>query len=339
MGAPLRDLAALLAAQCNAVGRWQMSRSQRRAAVRAVRNGDWQAPTNQVFVQGRAPLSVEAQMWVAVLHGGPHARLTGSTALTLHGWTQPVQQPLHVAVPAAVHRSKTPAWIRLHRLVSVDGPAARPARVNVHEAVIQAVNCSRTDRQAMFILLSCLQQRLVSPRAVLRHMRRCPRRELITTIVDEFLHGITSINEHDFARLCRTWDLPEPVGQRRVYDASGKLRAIDAEFRLPDGRIRRVEIEGLHHFEPANFLRDIDRHNDLIIKGDVYLRVVSFTIKYEPDRFRAVLTAWLECKQSPHEPALHDDLRRMDNDVVHSAQLSTAHPNCPIPRNTAETTG
>lgn len=118
-------------------------------------------------------------------------------------------------------------------------------------------------------------------------------------MVDEFLNGITSVNEHDFATLCHGWNLPEPVRQSRIYDGSGKPRAIDAEFRLPDGRSRRVEIEGMHHFEPVNFMADIDRHNELIVQGDVYLRVASYTVKYVPDHFRPVLTSWLRGQQLP----------------------------------------
>lgn len=296
----LRELGPLLAAQNNVVGRWQMTPSQVRAARRSVQLQEWQRPANHVYVMGRAPLTTEQSMWAALLHGGAEARLAGRAALVLHGWNQPVTRPIDVVMARRLTRSRTPDWIRLHRPIELAGPSQEPARVDVHTAVIQAAGWAGSDRQAMFIVLSCLQQRLVSADRLLQRLwPHCRRRTLIADLASEFLHGITSVNERDFAALCAGWGLPEPVRQSRVYDASGVLRAIDAEFRLRDGRLRRVEIEGMHHFEPTNFFADVDRHNALIVQGDVYLRVVSYTVKYEPGRLRPILTRWLEREDLP----------------------------------------
>ena len=46
-------------------------------------------------------------------------------------------------------------------------------------------------------------------------------------------------------------------------------------------------------------MTDIDRHNQLIVQGDVYLRVASFTVKYEPEKFRPVLTTWVQGQDLP----------------------------------------
>lgn len=300
MTRPLRDLQPVLAAQNNVVGRWQMTTSQIRAARLAVKNRDWQKPTNQVFAVGRGALTEEQRLWTALLHCGPDAQLAGRTALILNGWTEKLGAPFHVVTGRNVRRSNTPDWVIIHRALRLADSSRHPARVEVHKAAIQAAMWAPTDRAAMFIVLSCLQQRLVSAHR-LPHLLppRCHRRELIANLADEYLHGISSVNERDFAALCRGWNLPEPTRQSRVNDASGKPRAIDVEFRLSDGRIRRVEIEGMHHFEPDNFMTDIDRHNQLIVQGDVYLRVASFTVKYEPEKFRPVLTTWVQGQDLP----------------------------------------
>lgn len=292
----LRGLESLLASQSNVVARWQMTKPQRRAAALAVRNGEWRKPTHQVFVRTSGPLTTDQQTWVALLHGGPGARLAGRTALTLHGWNEPLRTPFHVVTPPTVRRTDTPDWIRLHRSRATHGPAPSPARSDVHQAAIHAAQWAKTDREAMFIVLSCLQQRLVSPQRLHTLVQHRRRSALITDLADEYRNGITSVNEHDFTELCRKWGLPEPYRQIRVSDAAGRIRAIDATFRLSDGRSKHVEIEGMHHFEPGNFMADIDRHNDLITKGEVYLRVLSYTIKYEPETFKPVLTKWLECE-------------------------------------------
>lgn len=94
MARPLRQLNSVLTAQHNVVGRWQMTSAQIRAARLQVHHEQWQEPTNQVFVMGNGPLSDEQRMWVAVLHGGPDARLAGRTALTIHGRKEPLASPL-----------------------------------------------------------------------------------------------------------------------------------------------------------------------------------------------------------------------------------------------------
>jgi len=38
------------------------------------------------------------------------------------------------------------------------------------------------------------------------------------------------------------------------------LRDIDVEFRTPSGRLLRLEIEGIQHLDPSNYLSDITRH-------------------------------------------------------------------------------
>ena len=287
--------AALLKEQHDVIGRWQMTRLERRSAARAVRRGEWQAPTHQVFFAGRGPLSDRAQLWVAVLHGGPMARLAGRTALQLHGWVATSRPPVQVVTPANVVRQRTPSWISLHRVRDIGGPAARPPRVDIHTATWQAASWARSDREAMFIVLSVLQQRLAhGPRLAASLPANCRRRRLVLMMVSEYSDGISSMNEHDFARLCRRHGLPEPVRQSMRRDRAGRVRFIDAEFQTRSGKRLRVEIEGMHHFNPDAFLADIDRHNDLVVRGDAFLRVLSFTLIYEPHVFMDMLRELIE---------------------------------------------
>ena len=51
-----------------------------------------------------------------------------------------------------------------------------------------------------------------------------------------------------------------------------------------------VEIDGLHHLDPANWLADIRRQNDLMVTTNgLVLRVATWTLKHEPAEFMPFL--------------------------------------------------
>lgn len=77
--------------------------------------------------------------------------------------------------------------------------------------------------------------------------------------VSEYADGVQSLNELDFTTWCRSFGLPEPIRQSRVLDSTGRLRAVDVEFRTNSGASLRLEIEGLHHLDPAQHFADISR--------------------------------------------------------------------------------
>jgi hypothetical protein len=287
-------LRALLIAQRNVVALWQLPPGLKRAALRAAALGDWRRLTTRVYLAEPGQPALDQQRWAALLHGGELARLSGRAALTLHGWTLDAPPPHDVVVPHHVQLTKEPAWMRLHRISHpFNGPAARPARTTAHLATSHAAAWARTDREAMLIVLSVLQQRLTSPVRlidVVAALPKLPRRRLILSVTDDFRGGAQSLNELDFAALCRRHGVPEPVRQRRVYDAAGKLRSIDVEFRARSGRTLRVEIEGLHHLEPANYFADITRHNSLALADPATtLRVTTWHLTHEAAAFFAGL--------------------------------------------------
>jgi hypothetical protein len=292
---PLRQL---LIDQDNVVATWQMPQPTRRAAKRAARGGNWRRLTDKTYVAAPSSPSEQQRAWAAVLHCGPSARLSGRNALVLHGWDDDLAAPFDVAVPHRVQPKPGPSWLRIHRFSRApDGPAARPARTSAHFATAHAAAWARTDREAAFIVISVLQQRLSSAdrlKRTLAHMPCLPRRGLILELAAEFVDGSHSLNELDFAALCRRHEVPAPLRQSRRLDAAGRLRAIDVEFVTPSGRVLRLEIEGIQHLEPQNYLADIDRHNQLQISDPaVGLRVSSWTLKHEAAPFMRGLRGWV----------------------------------------------
>jgi hypothetical protein len=145
----------------------------------------------------------------------------------------------------------------------------------------------------MYIVVSALQQRLVSPAGLTRCLQQLPklhRRALIAEVVRDFTDGSHSLNELDFGALCRRFGVPPPHRQTRIYDEAGVLRAIDARFRTASGRRIRVEIEGLHHMNPDQYFNDITRHNSLALADPATsLRITTWHLRHEPAPFMSDL--------------------------------------------------
>lgn len=276
----------LLRAQQGVIARRQMSRSQRQRAERLVSAKSWRRITRKTYLASPAEPTSEQLAWASVLHCGEDARLGGRNALVLHGWNETLQKPFEVVYPTRVRNR--PSWLRLRRVFCEAGAHGSPPRVNVHDALLQAVAWARSDREALFVQMSVLQQRLVSAQRLAELVEQRPRmnrRVLFIEALAEFLGGSESLNELDLSLVCRKYGIPEPVRQVRRFDAYGTPRSIDAKFQTPAGLVH-VEIEGLQHLDPQHWFADLRRHNGLVLNGGGgYLRYSSWTIKHEPEEF------------------------------------------------------
>ncbi len=140
----------------------------------------------------------------------------------------------------------------------------------------------------MVILTSVVQQRLTGVGALRRELtsrRNVPGSQAMLRILEDVSGGATSTAEVAFRRTCRARGLPTPRMQVR-RSADGRRRYTDAEFRLPDGRLVIVEIDGVAHMDVANWQDDIERQNALAATaGAVVLRVTSWELREDPDPF------------------------------------------------------
>jgi len=141
------------------------------------------------------------------------------------------------------------------------------------------------------ILTSAVQQRLTSGMAVSRELSRRPstkRARLVREILVDIGGGATSSNEVAFRRECRRRGLPAPRMQTRRRGTRGTCT--DAEFRLADGRLLIVEIDGIGHLDVSTWNDDITRHNQLARStGAMILRVTGFSVRHDPDPFFEIL--------------------------------------------------
>lgn len=236
-----------------------------------------------------------ADWWLAVLECAPQAArgvrpraaLGGLSALHAAGLEGISGDGLiHVCAPKSSHPVVTASGVRLHEtrrwrdedIIDLGIPRTRP-----EVATVQAALWARTDREAALLLVAPVQQRLISPLAVsdvLDRVRRDKRRTLLRAVLGDVADGVRSLNELDFAAMCRRRGLPEPDRQV-VVDHPGGRSYLDVRWR----RWRVVvEIDGIGHLQPDRWIDDSVRHNEIALGGEIVLRVPSLGLRLDPQR-------------------------------------------------------
>lgn len=163
-------------------------------------------------------------------------------------------------------------------------PRSRPG-----DACVDAAAWARSDREALFIVITCLNKRLVTARDLERALRDRPnlrRRNQVLEAAAEFSGGAMSVGEVDFSRLCRKFGIRPPDRQVRRKSTRG-TRCIDAYW---DAERVVVEIDGAGHADIAVMFDDHERQNDIVRQGDrTFLRVLTWVLRYEPEVFMSQL--------------------------------------------------
>ena len=289
-----RDARDLLSAQRGLVADWQLRGLDltRRRLTAATRDG-WMQVSPHVFCDRDSALTPEQMRLAAVLDAGPAAMLAGCSALVESGWSGTEPEFVDVIAPRGQRRRArgVPPWIRIHQPRDEPRRGGHPARTTAARATVDAVAWARSDKEAVMILTSAVQQRLTSGIAVSRELSRRPstkRARLVREILVDIGGGATSSNEVAFRRECRRRGLPAPRMQTRRRGTRGTCT--DAEFRLADGRLLIVEIDGIGHLDVSTWNDDITRHNQLARStGAMILRVTGFSVRHDPDPFFEIL--------------------------------------------------
>jgi hypothetical protein len=291
-----REARDLLSTQRGLVADWQLGdvALSRRRVTAATRDG-WTQVSPHVFCDRDAALTADQMRLTAVLEAGPAAMLAGCSALVESGWSGTESEFVDVIAPRG-QRSRArgaPRWIRSHQPRDEPHRQGRPPRTTTARAALDAVAWARSDREAMMILTSAVQQRLTSGTPLSRELSRRPstkRARLVREVLADIGGGATSSNEVAFLRECRRRGLPTPRMQTRRRGS--RATCTDAEFRLADGHLLIVEIDGIGHLDVATWQDDIARHNELATAtGAMILRVTSFAVRHDPDPFFAILVS------------------------------------------------
>ncbi|KGN34904.1 hypothetical protein N802_02420 [Knoellia sinensis KCTC 19936] len=265
-----------------------VDKGQVRSEVRA---GRWFTHGRHTISVTGGELSPTANLWRAVWESGSGAVLDGAAALQAVGLRGFTPHVIDVSQPRNNRHHKVPG-VRLHRrsvmpvVVTAGVPRARP-----EVAAVNAAQWSRSDREAALVLCLVVQQRLTAPSRLLDAWRRSgvtgPRRRFLDEAVLDICDGTQALGELDFARLCRAAGLPAPARQAVREGEAGRiyLDALWEEIGLV------VEVDGGHHQWALNPVDDALRQNDLVVGGDVVLRIPLLGLRLEADRFMAQVVA------------------------------------------------
>jgi very-short-patch-repair endonuclease len=71
----------------------------------------------------------------------------------------------------------------------------------------------------------------------------------------------------------------------------GRLRYLDAEWKLKDGRRVVLEVDGAHHLEVTSWQSDMRRERSLVVGGAQVLRATAIELRVEPTLVVADLRA------------------------------------------------
>jgi len=270
----------------------------------AIARGRWRQLCTGVVVTHNGPLTVGQTHWAAVLASGRGSVLAGRTAAHTGGLRLGEPGPIHLLIPhdrrySDRRRQLPPDMppVVVHRtthLPEQDLQRGRPTRTTMPRSVIDAASWAASDEQARLTVAAACQQGLATAdeiRAVAAGMPRAPRRALVLETVTDAEGGAATLPEIEFSRLLRRHRLPPPELQHRREDATGRVRYLDAYWRL--WRLQ-AEIDGGHHLDAPRWEADMRRQNDVWIAGDRILRFSSWQIRHEAHQVAAQLRAALE---------------------------------------------
>ncbi len=226
----------------------------------------------------------------------PGSALSGLTAADLDGLRGFEQDAIDLLIPHRARRPNLPG-VRIRRSMLLGGdavhPTAWPTRTTIERSIIDAAAWATSDNRARALVASAVQQRLTTPDALRQAAAsRGPfrRQRLFLTTLDDVKGGAESLPELEFSALVRRARLPEPKRQRVVARTCGKYY-LDAEWE--EWKVT-AEIDGSHHLRVDQWIRDLDRQNEITAMGRRVLRFASFQIRDEPVRVARTIARALQ---------------------------------------------
>ncbi|SNS73992.1 Protein of unknown function [Geodermatophilus pulveris] len=227
----------------------------------------------------------------AVLHAGPVAALSHTTALAVWG-VRPLERPLHMTVDQSIKRAGSPGLV-VHRRLRFD-PESRQC-VERSGFRVTALARSVIDSWPLLptaerrpLALDLVRRRLTTAEllgeALLERPNVAGHRSLRQTI-ELIADGCQSeLEVHGVLNVFRHRSLPPSVGQYRLRLPTGSVR-IDRCW--PEAMLA-VELDGAqHHTSPEDRRNDLGRDRALAAAGWVVLRFTYADVLRDPAGVRA----------------------------------------------------
>lgn len=256
-----------------------------RSQLRARR---WSQRTSSVFSTTTGPLSEEQRLWLGVLHAGPTALVGGLTAAEAHGLKGWRREAVTVLVDDELSFDPVDGidFFRTRRPLKVmrDPQCVLPT-CRVEPAVLLFAGYERNRRTAHGLLAAVVQQRLTSVDLLdvwLRQMRPLRRAPEFRGLFADLRGGAQSRTEVDLRDACREFRVALPDSQCPRRDRAGRQRFTDAEWRLPDGAVLVLEVDGAFHDDVLQGAADRTRHRRLTSRTRLVVSCSAYELRYHP---------------------------------------------------------
>lgn len=253
-----------------------------------IRQGRWQRVAAEVFALQNAPLTYRQRLWLGVLHAGQGSVVSHGTScreVGLTGWESPVIELLTAKSNTVDHldgfifhetRRKFRSWV--HSM-------SFPARLRLEYAALLAAERQRSLSRACGLVAATVQQRLTTAERLLvvsfditklRHGRQ------LRLALGDIAGGAHSFAEINIAGLCRSHGLAQPDRQVVRLDRDGRRRYLDCAWKLPNGCLLVLEVDGAFHLKTENWWQDMKRERLLVISTGKVLRCSSIEARLDP---------------------------------------------------------
>jgi hypothetical protein len=295
------DLSSLADAQCGVSTRQQLigfgvTLSTIDAQLAARRWTTW--GSHVVIMHNFKPTRTQL-MRAAVLDAGYPSALASHTALELHGFKPFAQEATQIHL-LIVRGAKVTA----HPMISIhESRRVKPEYhvevgglpcTDIARSAIDAAAWQPWPRFACAQVAAVVQQRLCTAEDLERAMRyvgRVRHKAHLREAIRDIRGGSQALSEIDLVRLCRRFGLQEPDRQVKRVDRHGRLRYLDGEWKLVDGRRVVLEVDGAHHLDVKSWQSDMRRERAVVIGGAQVLRATSVEVRVEPSQIAADLVA------------------------------------------------
>lgn len=289
------------AAQAGLISRRQLNELgvDRWRARNQVAAGRWVELTSMVIATTTGPLSREQTMWAGVLHAGPSSLVGGLSAAELAGLKNWHRDGVTILVPQELEfdDEELPGvrFVRTRRNLSLmRSRGAGIPRAYIEPAILLFAAYQHSTRTAQGVVAASVQQGLTTPVDLLRwvkDMRPLRWAQLFRQAIGDIAGGAQSLAEIDVRRMCRVGRLVPPSRQQRRRDAAGRWRYTDCHWRLVDGSLLILEVDGSFHMDVEHWENDLARQRRLSGRGRTIVRCTARELREEPQRVAADLRA------------------------------------------------
>lgn len=254
--------------------------------LRAVIGSEWPVVLPGIYASSTAPITSRQRIRAALLHAGPDAQLTDSTALMAYGVPYvPHDERVRVLVPAHVQRVSRD-FVAIRRTIRPPEPriVGGLPLVPPHRAVCELVVRHRNERDALAVAAAAVQRGLTTVAQLGEEAYAGPARgrPRLLRVIAQLEIGVRSAPEADFRNLIRTTrGLPEPLWNALLELPNGRLVSPDGLW-IEAALVHEVNGRDAHDFDLAGE----DQFEDMQRRADALVAAGFTVLSNTPRRIR-----------------------------------------------------